>query len=54
MEAIGRPLPPVPTQWLEPVEEVRTRWLGMIAGVVEQPDGDLPADLGPAGPPVAE
>jgi len=36
MERIGLPLPPVPTQWLEPVEDVRARWYAVIDGIIER------------------
>jgi len=34
LELIDRPLPEVPTQWLEPVDTVRARWYGIIRGLV--------------------
>ena len=36
MERIGRPRPPVPTQWLEPLEDVRARWYSVVDGIVER------------------
>lgn len=36
MELIGRPLPEVPTQWLEPVDVVRHRWYAIADGIIER------------------
>lgn len=36
LELIGRPLPDVPTQWLEPVEDVRVRWYAAIDDIIER------------------
>lgn len=36
MELIGHPLPEVPTQWLEPVDEVRARWYAVIDGIIDR------------------
>lgn len=36
MERVGRPLPPVPTQWLESIDDVRARWYTVIDGLIER------------------
>ena len=49
LDAIGLPLPPVPTQWLEPYEVVRSRWtahLDSYLGAVEVTRRALEENLG--------
>lgn len=36
LEFLGRPLPELPTQWLEPYPVVRDRWLAIMNGVVSR------------------
>ena len=36
LEHLGYPLPVQETQWLEPYDEVRARWMNVLSGVVER------------------
>ena len=36
LEALGHPLDPVPTQWVEPYETVRDRWLAIADGIISR------------------
>lgn len=34
LDALGLPLDPVPTQWVEPYEDVKARWLAVADGII--------------------
>jgi hypothetical protein len=36
LEDLGHPLDPVESQWLEPFDIVRRRWLDIFSGIVER------------------
>lgn len=35
-DLIDRPLPEVPTQWIEPAEDVQRRWYDIIHGIISR------------------
>lgn len=36
LDHLGRPLPPAPTEWLEPYEVVRQRWVEIYIGMIDR------------------
>jgi hypothetical protein len=36
LEELGHPLPPVPTQWTIPYDQVRRNWLNIADGIIER------------------
>ncbi|MDR0784129.1 MAG: toll/interleukin-1 receptor domain-containing protein [Propionibacteriaceae bacterium] len=45
LEELGYPLPPVPTQWTIPYEDVRKNWLEIAYGIIERAKTHAPDDL---------